>query len=657
VPRASRSAALGGLALDGAGLLIAAPLWIWWAAWKGGYPPSVFLAGIGYLAFAAIALCLLAPRAPLRPPAAWALAMLAALGAWTLLSLIWAPDRGAAEMAAARQLLFLGSFALPLVWAPTRGALGAGVGIVPAVALCGAATAIGGALTDPSSLVDGRLAGPTGYPNASAALMAAGALPATLLGSRRELPVSARAVSLAAAGALLGTLVMTQSRGGLAVLAIVLALALLVLPGRLRLLIPVALVVLAVGAALEPLLDVHSVAVEGGDVEGALRDAVSALLTCVAVLAAIAAVYAVIDARLEIGERTVRRASLGAAGALGAAVLLGAVALAATGPDVGGWISNRVEDFKTPHYEQLESESTRFTGDLGSNRYDYWRIGVRIFADRPLTGSGAENFIAPYLERRHGEKSTIYVHSVWLEALADLGAPGFLLLAGFVVALLLALSRSARALGSGRWIVVGAALPLTVVLVHGSVDWIGVFPLLSAPALAMAGAAANVRVEKASGEAGGGRSVPLALVVGLGVATILALPLLAAARLADRGIADWRQDPAAAIDDLERAAKLDPLSAVPYVRLGVVAIDLERPALARRAFDSALERDPSAWYPEFQLGLLEAPESRRRAVRRLRVARERNPREPAVRRALRALEHGGSPSPRAAQRLVLEGGE
>jgi O-antigen ligase len=655
--RASGLPGLRELALEGAGLLVAVPLWLWWASWKGGYPPSVFLAGIGYLALAAIALHLFAPRPPLRRAAAWALAALAALSAWTLLSLIWAPDRGAAEVVATRQLLFLGSFALPLIWAPTRRALAAGLAIPPLVALCGAVTALGGALADPASLVDGRLAGPTGYPNASAALMAAGALPALVLGSRRELAVPARAAALAAAGALLGTLVLTQSRGGLAVFAIVLALALLVLPGRLRLLIPTAIVALAVCAALGPLLGAHSTAVEGGDVEAGLRDAVAALLTCVAVLAALAAAYAALDARVEIAPRTVRRASRGVAAVAVAVVLLGAAGLAASGADVGGWVSARVEDFKTPDYGRLESESTRFTGDLGSNRYDYWRASAEIFADDPLTGSGAGNFIAPYLERRHGEKSTIYSHSVWLESLATLGAPGFLLVVGFVVALCVALGSSGRRAGPARWVVAGASLPLAVALVHGSVDWIGTFPVLTAPALALAGAAAGARGAGDGREARGGRALPLVAIATLVVATALALPLLAAARLADRGFAEWRVDPSGAIDDLERAAELDPLSAVPYVRLGVVAIDLERPALARRAFESALERDPSAWYPEFQLGLLEAPESRARAIRRLRVAQRRNPREPAVLRALGTVERGGSPSPRAAQRLVLESGE
>ncbi len=648
----------GDLAVEGAGLLIAVPLWLWWAVWKGGYPPSVFLAGIGYLALAVVALQLFAPRPRLDARAGWSLGALSVLCAWTLASLLWADDRGAAEIAAAREILLLGSFALPVLWPPSVRGLVVGLAVVPLVAFCGAVSALGGALADASTLVDGRLAGPTGYPNASAALMAIGILPALVLGSRRELAVPLRVISLVVAGALLGTFMLTQSRGGLAALALVLLLALLLLPGRLRLLIAVGIVAIAIGPALAPLLDVHAVAVDGGDVAASLRDAVSALLTSAAVLAALAAIYAAVDSRVEIGARTVRRSSAIVATAAGGTVLVATVALLASGPDIGGWVSERVEDFKTPDYGRLESQSTRFTGDLGSNRYDYWRVSAEIFADEPLTGSGAGNFIAPYLERRHGEKSTIYSHSIWLGSLAQLGAVGFLALVAFVILLVLALARAARRLGPRRWPVVAASLPLAYLFVHGTIDWIAVFPVLSAPALALAGAAAVAWPAKTGRAAPGRRSVSLAIGVVLGAATILAIPLLAAARLADRGATTWPQRPAGAIADLERAAELDPLSAVPYVRLGIVGIELNRPNLAHSAFNSALGRDRSAWYPEFQLGLLAAAAGHRDlALGHLKFARARNPREPEVQLALRAVRDGGSPDPRAAQERVLRRGE
>ena len=182
------------------------------------------------------------------------------------------------------------------------------------------------------------------------------------------------------------------------------------------------------------------------------------------------------------------------------------------------------------------------------------------------------------------------------------------------------------------------------------------FPVVSAPALALAGAAAGVTQVGKGSPGQGGRSASIAIAIALGVATLLAAPLLVAARLSDRGVTTWSSNPPQAIADLERAADFDPLSATPYVRLGVVAVELDRPALARRAFNSALERDGSAWYPELQLGLVAARAGHRdEALRHLEVALARNPREPEARFALRSVREGGrAPDPGAVQRRVLE---
>lgn len=640
--------------MEGAGVLLMAPMWVWWAVWKGGYPPAVFLAGIGYLALVAVVLHLIGSRS--RPSAAGACALgaLAALTAWTLVSLLWAADTGAVEVAGARQVLFFGSFALPVLWPPSARALVVAIAAVPLVALCGAVSALGAALGDPGTLLDGRLADPTGYANASAALMAMGILTSIVLASRRELAVAPRAAALASCGALLGAFVLTQSRGGLGALAIVLLLAFAFVPGRLRLLIPVGIVAVSIWVVLDPLLEVRRLAVDGGDVFGALRTAARALTFTTFALAAFGALYATFDARVEIGEKTVRRASAAFATAMAGIVVVATIALLASGPDIGGWVSERVDDFKTPDYGKLESEPTRFTGDLGSNRYDYWRVSVDVFADRPLTGSGAGNFIAPFLERRHANKSTLYSHSIWLGTLAELGVVGFLALLGFVAALLLALVQAARRSVSTRWLVVTAALPLAYVLVHGSFDWITTFPVVVAPALGLAGAAIGVG-RPVSDPAGSTASrASLVVTAALVIATIAAAPLLIAARLADRGATTWQQRPAGAIADLEDAASLDPLSAAPYVRLGVIAIELERSALAEEAFQSALERDPSAWYPELQLGLLAAAAGNRKAgLDAVKTALSRNPREPEARRALRWVRAGQVPDLRVVQRRIL----
>jgi hypothetical protein len=649
-----RTGALGRLALEGGGLLLAAPLWLWWAVWKGGYEPSIFLPAIAYLAFAALVLHLWAPRPPLSRPVAVALAGLGALSVWSVLSLIWADDGGAAEIAAGRQVLLLASFALPALWPPTTRMLLLGLGALTLSALAGGISALGEVLGDPEALLDGRLVGPTGYANASAALFAAGGLPALAIASRRESGPAVRAGAIAAAGVLAGLFVLTQSRGGVGALVVAVLIAFALMPGRLRFAVPIAIVAVGVLVILDPLLEVRRVAVGVGDLGTAIDDAVRALGLLAAALVPVGLLYAFADARIDVKPRVGRAVSRAVGALLVGAALAGAVALVVSGPDPVEWVFDRVDDFKTPDYSRLESQDTRFTGDLGSNRYDYWRASVEIFSERPLTGSGAGNFIGPYLEIRESDISTIYAHSVWLGTLGELGALGILALLTFAGALALAIVRRIRAAGTDGWVVAAASLPFVYVLVHASADWVGAFPVVAAPAFGLAGAAVAVGRAEPVTVRRGARSSSTWFVVGLVACAVAAMPLFLAARWSDRGAATWPERPDAALRDLERAADLDPLAPAPDVRRGVIAIELGRHGVAAEAFEAALERDPTAWYPRFQLGVLAGADGRfGAAMRHLAAAARLNPREPEIRRARRALALGRTFDPLATQRRVL----
>ena len=60
----------------------------------------------------------------------------------------------------------------------------------------------------------------------------------------------------------------------------------------------------------------------------------------------------------------------------------------------------------------------------GGNRYDYWRVAVDLAGSRPTAGYGIDNFGPQYLQRRRTPKAPVYAHSLWFEALGDLGIPG-----------------------------------------------------------------------------------------------------------------------------------------------------------------------------------------------------------------------------------------
>jgi O-antigen ligase len=100
---------------------------------------------------------------------------------------------------------------------------------------------------------------------------------------------------------------------------------------------------------------------------------------------------------------------------------------------------------------------------LTERRIDLWADAVRISGDHPVTGVGAGGFEETSPTAR-ASRDTKPAHSTWLEAAAELGLPGALLL------LALALWPF-TALGTGPPAVVGAAA-WTAFLLHASVDYV-----------------------------------------------------------------------------------------------------------------------------------------------------------------------------------------
>ena len=91
---------------------------------------------------------------------------------------------------------------------------------------------------------------------------------------------------------------------------------------------------------------------------------------------------------------------------------------------------------------------------LGSYRYDIWRVALNEFAHHPLAGIGSRGFGPAYLRQRHSPDTPARAHSFELDALSELGIVGLRCcsLVGLVpvlVPLRLAHAR-ARPCGDGR---------------------------------------------------------------------------------------------------------------------------------------------------------------------------------------------------------------
>jgi O-Antigen ligase len=587
-----------------------------------------------------------------------ACAALAAYVAWSFLSILWAHDQGAAFLGSDRALVYLAAFftfaILPWRSWSARVALAALVGGIGVVAIVTAVRVA--VLPDPGGLYLGeRLAYPLGYYNADAALFMTTAVTAIALSAQRSGWAVARVAGLTVAGVCLQLAILSQSRGWLFTVPIVLVLALLLVPGRLRLLAFTLGPAAAAAAAAPALLRVYGKTSSRGvplpqpRLSQVLHQqgghAVRAMLIADIVLALLAALAVAYDRRMELSHPAQRRVDrLGAALALAAVLAAAAAGLIVSHGDPVGRVERAWRSFADVNNTAIGY--SHFT-TLASSRADFWRVALHEFSLHPLLGIGQDNFATSYIRLRHTYEEPRWTHSIELRLLTHTGLVGALLFVLFILAAVLAALRG-RQRGSRERTTVGILLlPLLVWLVQGSIDWFWEYPALSVPALAfMAAAGALGRTLLPTG---GNRrpSRPAAAwvgaaLLGAGALAALAVPFVAS-RKVERAIAVWQRSPAVAYSELRSASSLMPFDAQIYLVGGSVALNLGEYGEARTWFDEAQRREDQAWLTPFALGLIDSEQGLRVAARtQLRHAARLNPREPVI---AEALEHLASEHP------------
>jgi hypothetical protein len=260
--------------------------------------------------------------------------------------------------------------------------------------------------------------------------------------------------------------VLTFSRGALLSVAVGVAVLLLARPRRGQaesavLLVGLGALTGALAAALPAVTDFR-----GSDGARAAQGAglAVALLLAGAVAAAAQSRLSRRNAEVALG-RAIRRAIAGA----GVAAVVLALVLIATG--------ERGSHTGTPQFGATASRLS----SVQSNRYAYWRVAVRTWADHPLIGDGASGFAVEWLRRRTIPESARDAHSLPLETLAELGLAGFL-------ALLVAVGGVAVAARAGGVGWAGAAGGLAAWGAHAAIDWAWEMPADTLFALLLAAA-------------------------------------------------------------------------------------------------------------------------------------------------------------------------
>ncbi|MEA2361953.1 MAG: hypothetical protein QOD71_1098 [Thermoleophilaceae bacterium] len=641
------------------GIAVAALLWL--AGDEGGFRGTTWMPTL-LLLLAVLFVCLVAlPRPQPSRAALVAVALLTAYGAWALLSILWAGQEELAWDAGNRTLLYAVILALCTLW-PLRGdaaafVLGAyGLGVA-AIALF-ELLKVPGADQSVQYFYEARLAEPVGYTNANVALWMLGMLPCTILAGRRGVPAPLRGLFLGAACLLLGAALLGQSRGWLIALPVAVVIAIVVVPGRGRTIVSLAAVGVGLLLALNPLLDVyrdwHPLQPTGDTYDTALR----MLLLASAALVVLGTAAALLDRRVELPARTARRISAGVVAAVVAMACVGLVGYGVVERSPIATLSDHWDEFKQGGAGP-QQVSSRFSASSSTYRFDYWRIAWREFDKAPLLGAGADNFGRAYQKQGESPQTPRYPHSTELVALAETGLIGALLMFGAFVAALVA---SVPALRRNDLAGVAAGVGVLMFaywLVHGSLDWFWEFPGLAGPAMLGLGVAMacarGLREEPAGAAAQAPRGVlAIAAACALLVAVSVVPPWLAE-REQRRGTKIAAQNPQAALDHLDRAASLNPLTPVPDKAAGIIELRRQRYGVAERKLRAALERDPGDSGLHLLLGVLASHAGRQReAVRLIREATQMAPLDEVAMESLERAEFGDRLDPLEADRAIQE---
>jgi hypothetical protein len=288
----------------------------------------------------------------------------------------------------------------------------------------------------------------------------------------------------------------------------------------------------------------------------------------------------------------------------------------------------------------------RLSDPSNNGRTELWQVALHGYAASPLHGHGAGMYQTLWDQKRPHYAYTINAHSLYLQAMAELGLPGVLLLLALVGVTIVGLAVRAR---GGQRSLYGALLAVAVVwALHAGVDWDWEMPVVTLGFFAGAGLALGARAGRGWVPAHNTRLI-LAL---LCLATV-ALPVSiigSQSRLGDAEHALYSSNCAAASPAaLSSIGWLD-FRPEPYEIVGFCDIQRGAPRLGVAAMRQAQLHDPGSWETYYTLAIAQASagiDPRRSVERALRM----DPLEPLTREA--AKELGGASSSEWVKRAAL----
>ncbi len=239
----------------------------------------------------------------------------------------------------------------------------------------------------------------------------------------------------------------------------------------------------------------------------------------------------------------------------------------------------------------------------GSGRSEMWRVAIDAFGEDPVAGHGAGTYRFSWNELREIDLRLLDAHSLYLEAFAELGLIGGLIVLGLIGTILWTGFAAWRAASGARRELHAALLAVCLAFAVGAgIDWfweiaaVGAVFFLAAGALVAArcGQLARARAD-AEGEQ---RRFGLA-VAGLALAWVAALaligPLLVEREIDASNAAAADGQIASAVNHADTARSIEPWAATPYLQLGLLAESQGDYATAAERLSQAIDREEDNW--------------------------------------------------------------
>ncbi len=586
-------ALIGGLALAGGGFDVSGRHIAGLAVWLVVVALLVFGAGSA-----------VKPERPLY----WAGGLIVCLSLLSALSSLWSGSIELSVIEAGRVAVYLGFFLAAFLIAQTderrqRFAEGLAIAVAFVVVLGLGSRLLPHVLNVADSLGTGpRLRYPLGYWNANGAMFGIG-VSLLLWTSRQAAWTVLRWLSVAMIPAALLALYFTYSRGGLLALIVASGCLIALSRDRLWLLATLAIGVLGALPAVLAVQTRHSLA-DNLAKQATIDQGVTVLLILLAGIAVSLLLYAALrwEERREgrVSGRAVaisrNPAVLKGIALLGVVLAIGAVAA------VGGraWDRFSSQDIQFPKNPQ-----EHFSDFSGAGRHDFYKVAIEAFDEKPLLGHGAGTYQFSWEQLRSIELPVHDAHSLYLEAFAELGAVGGVLVLALIGGLLwcaFAAWRAAPYPQRERYAALLAAM--LAFAVGAAFDWfweiagLGAIFFLAA-GVVVAGRCAQLAADpRRDGSKQDGRRFGLtvtAVVLAWVSAVLLVGPLLVEREIDSSQAAAASENFGAAIDHAETARSIEPWAASPYVQLGLLAERQGNYSAAIEHFGHAIERESRNW--------------------------------------------------------------